>query len=256
MPTFDSHGGVNIHYTDEGSGPPILLIHGFASNLEGNWRMTGVIEALVNDGRRVIAIDNRGHGKSDKPHDPAKYGIMNMAGDSIALLDHLGLEKVDLMGYSMGGYITAALITEYPERFRTAIIGGAGERLLTNEFDTTSKHIADALDSDSGETTHPVAKMFRLFAQSTGGDLKALAAVMRSGRPHIDPDELAKVAIPVLVLSGESDPLVGDPAKLAAVVPGARNVTLPGDHISVFGGMGYRNAALAFLHEHSPVAVA
>ncbi|MEO8457890.1 MAG: alpha/beta hydrolase [Chloroflexota bacterium] len=255
MAEFVSNG-LKIHFTDEGAGPPILLIHGFASSLDGNWKLTGVIDALVKDGRRVIAIDNRGHGKSDKPLDPTVYGIDMMAADSIALLDHLGIEQADVMGYSMGGYITTNLITEHPKRFKTAIIGGAGERVITAEFDEVSTQIADALDSDSGASDHPVAKMFRIFAQSTGGNLKALAAVMRSSRPRVDRAKLADVRIPVFVIAGASDPLVGDPAKFAAAIPGAEVAVLPGDHISVFGGHAYRDAVVAFLRKRSPVGVA
>ena len=116
MPTFES-SGAKIHYIDEGAGPPILLVHGFASNIEGNWRATGIIAALTGAGRRVIALDCRGHGESDKPHDPKAYGVNVMANDAIALLDHLGITKTDLMGYSMGGYIATSLLLEHPERF-------------------------------------------------------------------------------------------------------------------------------------------
>jgi pimeloyl-ACP methyl ester carboxylesterase len=255
MPDFDSNG-LRIHYIDEGEGPPILLIHGFAANIDGNWRLTGIIDALKNSGRRVIALDNRGHGLSGKPYDPAAYGIDKMAGDSLNLLDHLGLKRVDVMGYSMGGYIASALITQHQDRFQTAIIGGAGERVITGEFDDTGLEIADALASETGLSDNPVGKLFRAFAESTGGDLKALAAVMRSGRPRVSREAFGKVTIPVLVIAGASDPLVGDPKKFAAAIPGAEIAILPGDHLTVFAGNGYRDAVLAFLAKHSPVAVA
>jgi pimeloyl-ACP methyl ester carboxylesterase len=256
MPTFQSNGA-NINYVDEGSGPPILLVHGFASSIEGNWRFTGVIDALVGSGRRVVALDCRGHGKSDKPHDPAAYGINAMAQDAVALMDDLGIEKADLMGYSMGGYIATSLIIQHPSRFRSAVIGGAGERVLTGDFDAiAAPHIADALDSPDGATANPIAKQFRTFAEANGNDLKALAAVMRAGRPRVDASQLGSISIPVLVIAGESDPLVGNVARFAEAIPGSRIAELPGDHLTVFAGRAYRDVVLEFLAEQSPVATA
>jgi len=257
MPDFRS-SGATIHYIDEGAGPPILLIHGFASNLEGNWRATGVMAALTKAGRRAIAIDNRGHGKSDKPHDPAAYGIKTMAGDAIALLDHLGIAKADLMGYSMGGYISCVLITEHQSRFNSAIIGGAGERVLGKQFDDLATGaIADALAGVKGSTGNPIARQFLTFAQAlSGNDLQALAAVMRSGRPSVDPSKLSSVRIPVLVIAGQNDPLVGNVKRFADAIPGSQLVMLPGDHLTVFVGNGYRDTALKFLAAQSPVPAA
>ena len=256
MPTFQSNGA-NIYYVDEGSGPPILLVHGFASSIEGNWRFTGVIDALVASGRRVVALDCRGHGKSDKPHDPAAYGTNTMAQDAVALMDHLRIERADLMGYSMGGYIATSLVIHHPDRFRSAVIGGAGERVLTGDFDAiATTHIADALDSPDGATANPIAKQFRTFAEANGNDLKALAAVMRAGRPRVDASKLSGISIPVLVIAGESDPLVGNVARFAEAIPGSRLTKLPGDHLTVFAGRAYRDAVLAFPTEQSPVATA
>jgi pimeloyl-ACP methyl ester carboxylesterase len=257
MSTFES-AGAKIHFIDEGAGPPILLVHGFASNLEGNWRATGVIAALIESGRRVIALDCRGHGKSDKPHDPKAYGVNMMANDAIALLDHLGIPKADLMGYSMGGYIATSLVTGHPDRFHCAIIGGAGERVLAGDFDElASTAIADALASVDGATNNPIAKQFRTFAETlSGNDLKALSAVMRSGRPRVDPARLANIKTPVLVLAGASDPLVGNVKRFSDAIPGSELAQLPGDHLTVFVGEGYRRTVLAYLAKHSPVPVA
>lgn len=257
MANFES-AGAKIHYIDEGAGPPILLVHGFASNLEGNWRATGVIAALVRSGRRVIALDCRGHGKSDKPHDPKAYGVKTMANDAIALLDHLGIAKVDLMGYSMGGYIATSLIVDHPERFNCAIIGGAGERVLAGDFDKlASTAIADALDGVAGATDNPIARQFRTFAETlAGNDLKALSAAMRAGRPTVDASKLAGITTPVLVLAGASDPLVGNVKRFSDAIPGSELAQLPGDHLTVFVGEGYRRTVLAYLAKHSPVPVA
>jgi len=119
MPSVDVNG-CPINYIVEGTGDPILLIHGFASSLQGNWRAPGVIAAIVAAGRKVIAIDCRGHGRSGKPHDPQAYAGAAMADDAIAVLDHLGIEKADLAGYSMGGFLSASLLVNHPQRWRSS----------------------------------------------------------------------------------------------------------------------------------------
>src|SRR3990172_7413846 len=129
MPAFDS-GGVTINYVVEGSGATIVLVHGFASSLEGNWRAPGIIDALVGAGRRVVALDCRGHGESGKPHDPVPYDDTKMADDVIALMDHLGIGVADLMGYSMGGFLSASLLVRHPERFRSVILSGVGDGMV------------------------------------------------------------------------------------------------------------------------------
>src|ERR1700693_4735208 len=129
MPRF-SHDGVEIAFFDEGEGEPIVLVHGFASNKEVNWVAPGWVTTLTRAGRRVIALDNRGHGASTKLYDPAAYHSSLMADDVRALLDHLGLPRADAMGYSLGGRITALLAEEHPQRVRSAILGGGGIRLV------------------------------------------------------------------------------------------------------------------------------
>src|SRR5437016_4213727 len=109
MPTLDV-SGVAINYIVEGNGSPVVLIHGFASSLQGNWRGPGIVDALTRSSHRVIALDCRGHGQSGKPHDPAAYNGTAMADDVIALIDHLGVTQTDLIGYSMGGFLAASLL--------------------------------------------------------------------------------------------------------------------------------------------------
>jgi pimeloyl-ACP methyl ester carboxylesterase len=119
---FDSNG-VKIRYTVEGQGEPVLLIHGFTASIEMQWGIPGIIKALAND-YQVIALDNRGHGKSGKPHDPKSYG-MEMVEDAVRLLDHLKIKKAHVVGYSMGAMITNKLLTTYPDRVICATLGGA-----------------------------------------------------------------------------------------------------------------------------------
>ena len=183
MLSFDSDG-VGIAYSDEGEGEPILLIHGFASNVAANWGDVGWIGALAAAGRRVIALDNRGHGQSEKLYDPSCYGAPSMAEDARRLLDHLGIARADVMGYSMGARIATFLLLAHPERVRSAILAGVGINLVRGMVG--SGPIAKALEAPRIEdVSNDTARSFRAFAEKTGSDLKALAACMRGPREKI-----------------------------------------------------------------------
>ena len=116
---FDS-AGVRIHYTVEGKGEPVVLIHGFGANIAVNWGQPGIIQGLAGS-YRVIALDTRGHGQSEKPHDPGAYGGQ-MAQDVIRLMDHLDIQQAHVVGYSMGGMMVVSLLGSHPERLRTAVV--------------------------------------------------------------------------------------------------------------------------------------
>lgn len=254
MPTVLS-AGVPIHFVDEGTGPAIVLVHGFASSFTGNWRATGVIAALVGAGRRVVALDCRGHGESGKPHDPAAYAGTAMADDVIAVLDHLAIPEADIMGYSMGGFLTASLLVRHPSRFRSAILAGVGDMVNQGGPDPErGERIAEALLAPSAEAvTDPVARTFRRFAERNGNDLVALAALQRAERFRYDPARLADVRIPVMVLVGREDALAQTADRLAARLPNACLRTVPGDHLTAVNADFIREV-LAFLDEVSPVA--
>ena len=175
------HDGLEFSYFDAGvaDGPPIMLVHGFASSALVNWIQPGWLHTLEKAGRRVIAIDNRGHGHSAKPHDPAAYHPSLMAGDTVALLDHLGISQVDLMGYSMGARISAFLAVEHPARVRRLVLGGLGIGLVTGVGDWDP--IAAALLAPSlDEVVDARGRMFRAFADKTKSDRFALAACIAS----------------------------------------------------------------------------
>src|SRR6185437_11228732 len=254
MPTFEVEN-IEINYIVEGSGPPIILVHGFATSLESNWRATGVIDALIAAGRQVIALDCRGHGRSAKPHDPADYGGTLMADDILELMDYLEVAEADLMGYSMGAGIAASLLTRFPRRLRTVILGGQGDGLLSGgRGPAGSVAIAAALEaSDPSTITDPTARPFRTFAERSKNDLLALAAIMRSSRGGWDPAKLVVPECAVMVIVGEDDTLIGSADKLAATIPGARYTKVPGDHITALDGPAYRDAVVAFLKEASPI---
>ncbi len=248
MQSFDSDG-VGIAYSDAGEGEPILLIHGFASNVAANWRDVGWIGALVEAGRRVIALDNRGHGQSEKLYDPSRYGAPSMAEDARRLLDHLGIARADVMGYSMGARIATFLLLKHQERVRSAILAGVGINLVRGMVGTGP--IAKALEAPRIEdVTNDTARSFRAFAEKTGSDLKALAACMRGPREKIAPEDLARIRVPVLVATGSEDVIAGSGRDLVSLIPGAQLLEIAGrDHMKAVGDARFRQGVLDFLTE-------
>lgn len=242
-----SSDGIDIAYLDRGKGEPVLLIHGFASNVRVNWVGTGWVERLVKAGRRVIAIDNRGHGESEKIHDKACYEAPMMAGDARRLIGHLGFERVDVLGYSMGARIAAFLALDHPEKVRSVIFGGLGINMVKGMGD--SEEIALALEAPSLADVEGVrGRAFRKFADSTGGDLKALAACMRSARQRINAEQVGSLRCPVLVAVGTDDEVAGSAAELAALIPGAQVLDIPGrNHMMAVGAEDFKKGALEFL---------
>jgi pimeloyl-ACP methyl ester carboxylesterase len=241
--------GLEIAYVDEGEGEPILLIHGFGSNLSVNWRSTGWIDTLKRDGRRVIAMDVRGHGNSAKPRDKALYRPALLAGDAGRLLDHLGIGRADVMGYSMGARIATFLALDRPELMRSLVIGGLGIALV--EGLGGQEEIAAALDAPADAPIESaVGRSYRRFGEATGSDLKALAACMRSMRENVTADALRRLAMPVLVAVGERDEVAGSAERLAVLVPGAEVLIIPSrDHMQATGDKVYKQGVLAFLRE-------
>jgi pimeloyl-ACP methyl ester carboxylesterase len=241
------HDGLDLAYLDEGEGEPVLLVHGFASNVATNWVNTGWVGVLKSDGRRVIAIDNRGHGHSEKPHDPARYGTAPMAEDARALLDHLGIARADVMGYSMGARISAFLAIKHPERVRSVIFGGLGANMVRPMAGTGP--IAHALEAPSlDDVVNPTARTFRVFAEQTKSDLKALAACIRSSREPITVEAIRTIACPVLVAVGTDDVIAGPAKGLASIIPGAEALEITGrDHMKAVGDRVFKIGVLDFL---------
>jgi pimeloyl-ACP methyl ester carboxylesterase len=248
MPRF-SHDGVEIAFLDEGEGDPVVLVHGFASNKEVNWVATAWVSALTRAGRRVIALDDRGHGQSAKLYDPADYHSAIMAEDVRALLDHLDLPRADVIGYSMGARITAFLALAHPDRVRSAVLGGLGSRLV--EGVGLPDTIADALEGPSlAAVTDPTAYLFRAFAEQTKSDLRALAACLRGSRQMLSRDEVGRIAVPVLVAVGSKDLIAGSPQALADLIPGARALVIPDrDHMLAVGDKAFKAGVAAFFSE-------
>lgn len=250
MPIF-THDGVDISYLDEGEGEPIVLVHGFASNKEVNWVAPGWVTTLTRAGRRVIALDDRGHGESSKLYDPALYSTTLMAGDVRALLDHLGIARADVLGYSMGARITAFLAVDHPDTVRSAILGGLGVHLVEGVGLPTS--IAAALEAPSLlEVPDQQGRMFRTFAEQTKSDLRALAACIRGSRQTLTRAQVAAIRAPVLVAVGSKDDVAGSAHELAALIPGAQALDIPGrDHMLAVGDKVFKQGVLDFLNQRA-----
>lgn len=250
MPSF-RNGEVEIAYLDEGEGEPIVLVHGFASNKEVNWVQPGWFTTFTKAGRRVIALDNRGHGASAKLYDPAAYHSAMMAEDIRALLDHLKIERADVMGYSMGARIAAFLSLEHSARVRSAILGGLGIRLV--EGVGLPESIAEALEAPTlADVKDPTGRTFRIFAEQTRSDLRALAACIRGSRQTLSRAEVASIEAPVLIGVGTKDKVAGSAQELAALIPGARALDIPDrDHMLAVGDKVFKAAVIDFLNQRA-----
>ena len=247
-----SSDGVDIAFIDaEPQGrdlnEPILLIHGFASNHRMNWVGPRWVDTLSDAGRRVIAFDNRGHGESEKLYAPADYHLDLMTRDAANLLAHLGVERADVMGYSMGARIASFLALAEPRLVRSLVLGGLGDRLVRDGG--LPETIAEALEAPSLDSlVDPTQRLFRGFAEQTKSDRAALAACVRGSRRSLTLEEAARINQPTLVAVGERDTLAGDPSKLVALLPCAEALMIPGrDHNLAVGDKVFKAGALDFL---------
>jgi pimeloyl-ACP methyl ester carboxylesterase len=255
---FSSEDGVEIVYDTwepaagtPAAGPPVVLHHGFVADAYVNWVAPGVVDALTQAGRRVVALDARGHGRSGKPHDPAAYGEDTMARDLSALFDLVvGPDgAVDLVGYSMGA-IVALIAAGRDRRVRRLVAGGVGAGVVElGGVDTRvipTDALIDALLADHpAAIAAPGAAEFRAVADAVGADRFALAAHARA--VHAEPLPLDRITAPTLVLAGASDPLADRPEVLAAAVPGAELRLVAGDHLTAVGDPAFAPAIVEFL---------
>ncbi|WP_327269824.1 alpha/beta hydrolase [Streptomyces sp. NBC_01218] len=228
--------------------PPVVLLHGFAAHSRLNWEGPGVVEALLAAGRRVYALDARGHGASEKPHDEARYGEELMAADVRRLADHLDVPAYHLAGYSMGA-IVALLTAAADPRVTRLVTGGVGAGVVeVGGLDTRAmppELVSAALIADDLDEVPEEARGFRALADATGSDRYALAAQIRAA--YRGPVPLDRITVPTLVLAGDADPLAVRPEVLSGAIRGARPVVLPGDHLTVVREPGFAAAITEFL---------
>ena len=247
---FESDG-YSLAYRDEGIGQPILLIHGFASSSWVNWVAPGWFRTLTEAGYRVIAIDNRGHGFSQKIHDASVYTPEAMADDAARLLDHLGIEKAHIMGYSMGARITAFLCLRHGKKVQSAIFGGLGIGMVTGAGHW--EPVAEALLAEDMSTISTErGLMFRKFADQTQSDRVALAACVITSKKELTAGQVFQIKQPVLVAVGSLDEIGGDPVALAALLPNGESLIIEGrDHMLAVGDKIYKKGVLEFLSRHA-----
>lgn len=246
MPHFSSDG-IDIAYFDMGAGDPVLLIHGFASTKEINWVGPSWTRTLVEAGYRAIGFDHRGHGESEKLYDPDLYDTRLMAADAQRLLSHLGLDRADVVGYSMGARVGAQMALHFPQAVRSLIMGGLGIHLVDGVG--LPQSIADALEAPSlDDVSDPMGRMFRAFADANKADLKALAACIRGSRQTLERAEVARIFQPVLVAIGTRDAVSGPGQPLVDLLPDGTMLDIPNrDHNPAVGDKVFKAGALEFL---------
>jgi pimeloyl-ACP methyl ester carboxylesterase len=252
MKSFRSWDQIEIAYQEWGeqtSAPPVVLHHGFVVDANANWVATGVVDALLAAGRRVIAPDARGHGRSEKPHDPDSYGEQRMARDLAVLLEVSGEPQVDLVGYSMGAIVSLIFASE-DQRVRRLVLGGVGSGVIecggVDRRAVPNDAIIDALSvDDPANIQRPEAAAFRSLADALGADRQAMVAQASSiyrGEIALD-----RITAQTLVLAGDADPLAIRPAVLSDAVPGATLRMLSGDHIGAIGDPRFTESIVEFL---------
>ena len=249
MAFFDSDG-VRIHYVTSGpeDGPPTLFVNGYCSNYEINWVGSRWIEMFTAAGRWTIGLEPRGHGRSAKPHSPDAYGSQ-MVDDVVRLLDQLGLEAADYVGYSMGGQIGLRMVIGHPDRVRRAVLCGIGASVL--EPWGHGEAIARRMRGDASETGS-AAEMFYEFAiRVPGNDLEALACCITGRSEPVTKEELTSIRTPILLAAGGADPIAREPERLAELIPGSEVFIVPGrDHTTAVPSRALKERALQFLQRH------
>lgn len=245
MPDFVSDG-IRLHYVLAGpdDGPPIVLVHGYCSDYELNWIGTRWQESLTGAGWLVLGLDCRGHGRSEKPHDPAAYARRDMAADTVRLLDHLHIAQADYLGYSMGARIGLEAAIGHPHRLRRVVLGGLGNWTRGDRADLIARRMRGDESVDD-----PAAEMFYRFAAARPiNDLEALACCILGPQAALTPEQLSGVCVPIAIMAGDQDPIARGADRLARQIPGALYVPIAGrNHMNAVPARQFKESAMEFL---------
>ncbi|MCP2298104.1 Pimeloyl-ACP methyl ester carboxylesterase [Nocardia amikacinitolerans] len=249
MSKFETWDGLELNYRVwDGEGRTVVLQHGVVADTNANWMSMGVVAALQAAGHRVVSLDARGHGRSEKPHDPARYSWSAMARDVRALYDELDLDDVAQVGYSMGGVISL-LVAAADERVAKLAVGGIGSGVLdcggVDRRVVEPEEIRLAMNGD-GAGASRAARQFRVLADAVRADLDAIRAVV-TGLDDRPISTLDDVTVPALVLAGSEDPFAAEPERLADALPDGRCVVVPGDHMLAVMNPGFKDALVDFV---------
>jgi len=244
--------GLTHHYEVHGSGRPVVMLHGAGVTFTGNFGVCGWIDRFNDHGFQVIGLDMRGHGESDPPHDPSASGIEPLARDVVALLDHLAVERAAVVGYSIGSAIALHVLHTYPERVRAGALVAAGDGLIgvpPMRFDEMMPGLVDILvRHEYPADLPPHQAMYWTFSTQVAGGRDGVAMMARGDFPPCTPGEAGAIEVPVLVVSGENDPVLGTGARLAESLPKGRYVEIAGgDHFSLAVDESVQNTVAEFL---------
>lgn len=234
-----SFDGTRIAYYDEGEGLPVLLIHGFI-NSKNSWDNTELKKGLINNGFRVIVPDLRGNGESDKPHEDSAFANDVEITDLILLMDSLGINNYDALGYSRGSIVLAKLLTK-DKRINKAVLGGMGLDFTDPDWDRRIM-FSEAFDGKITAETEGAVK----YASSIGADLRCLH-LQQKYQPVTSLDELSKIKTKVLIISGDNDTDNGNPKDLQNAIPGSILKIVNGDHNGTYKTEAFSKAIMSFL---------
>jgi pimeloyl-ACP methyl ester carboxylesterase len=251
VPSF-ANDGLTLAYEVHGSGLPVVMLHGAAVSFAGNYGACGWVDPLIACGLQVIGLDFRGHGGSDRPEDPTLHGTRALTGDVIALLDHLGIEQASIVGYSIGSTITLHLLHTHPERFRAAALVATGDGIIGHpprSFPEILPPLVEILHrTELSAEVPPEVAFYWNFAESVGGGRAGVAAALSGEYPPCSSEEAATVSIPVLVVSGDQDVVLGTGRRVAEALPQGRYLEIPGaDHFLLAVDEDVQRAVAGFL---------
>ena len=244
---------ISIYYEQHGEGLPVILVHGITVSFKDNFSNFGWVENLTDNGMKVVGLDLRGHGLSDKPLSTNDYGTHNLASDILAVMDELKLNKVAIVGYSLGSALTLHLIHTYPERFSRAVLIATGDSLIglnPAAFAQTSSNLYSAISSDTFPHELPEhISVYWKFVNESGANREALLALLKGKTLYLSIDEISNIQTPTMVISGGNDLVLGQGVILAEKL--AESIYLEfeeADHFSLAAITKVKNAVVGFLN--------